>query len=183
MYDVSTHGADATLASMGARIRPVEEGDLADLTRIYNHYVSETAITFDLEPYTVEGRRPWLETFRADGPYRCFVAEVDGRPAGWACTLQFRTKAAYHRSVETSIYLDPKATGQGLGGRLYQALFDFLPETDVHLVLGGVTLPNPASLALHERFGFETVGVFREVGWKFERYWDVQWFQKTLRSE
>lgn len=167
---------------MTARIRPIEERDLADLTRIYNHYVSETAITFDVEPYTTEGRRPWLETFADDGPHRCFVAEVDGVAAGWASTGQFRKKAAYDSSVETSIYLDPKATGQGLGAQLYQTLFDCLEETDVHLALGGVTLPNPESLALHERFGFESVGVFREVGWKFGRYWDVQWFQRRLTS-
>ena len=63
---------------MPARIRLIEEGDLAELTRIYNHYITETAITFDIEPYTVDGRRPWLESFRASGPYRCFVAEIDG---------------------------------------------------------------------------------------------------------
>ena len=68
---------------MPTRIRPIEEGDLGELTRIYNHYVAETAITFDIEPYTLETRRPWFETFASTGPYRCFVAEVDGAAAGW----------------------------------------------------------------------------------------------------
>ncbi len=92
---------------MPARIRPIEGGDLAELTRIYNHYITETAITFDVEPCTVDERRTWLESFRADGPHRCFVAEVDGAAAGWASTGQFRGKAAYDLSVFTTIYLDP----------------------------------------------------------------------------
>lgn len=167
---------------MPARIRPVEERDLGPLTRIYNYYVEETAITFDVEPYSVEGRRAWLESFDAQGPHRCLVAEASGNAVGWASTGRFRTKAAYESSVETSIYLDPKATGAGLGTRLYAALFEALEGTGVHLALGGVTLPNPASVALHERFGFESVGVFREVGWKLGRYWDVQWFQRKLSS-
>ena len=165
---------------MPARIRPVEEGDLAELTRIYNHYVTETAITFDVETYTVDERRPWLESFHASGPYRCFVAEVDGAAVGWASSGRFRRKAAYDSSIEATIYLDPETTGMGLGTRLYQALFDSLSDCEVHLALGGVTLPNPASVALHERFGFESAGVFREVGWKQGRYWDVEWFQKKL---
>jgi phosphinothricin acetyltransferase len=165
---------------MPPRIRPVEDGDLPELTRIYNHYITETAITFDIEPYTVEGRRRWLESFGTGGPHRCLVAEIDGMPVGWASSGQFRRKAAYDSSVETSIYLDPDATGMGLGTRLYDALFALLADTEVHLVLGGLTLPNPASAELHLRFGFESIGVFREVGWKFDRYWDVQWFQKTL---
>ncbi len=170
------------MATMTARIRPIEAGDLAELTRIYNYYITVTAITFDVEPYTAEGRRPWLESFDTAGPHRCFVAEVDEAAVGWASSGQFRTKAAYDSSVETSLYLDPQATGMGLGTRLYQTLLASLANSDVHLALGGITLPNPASVALHERFGFESVGVFREVGWKQGRYWDVQWFQKQLSS-
>jgi phosphinothricin acetyltransferase len=162
------------------RIRPIDPSDLPELTRIYNHYVLETPITFDVKPYTVEERRPWLDDFRPDGPHRCFVAEAEGRAVGWACTKQYRPKAAYDTSVETSIYLDPAVTGQGLGSRLYAALFESLADTDLHRALGGVTLPNAASVALHRHFGFTSVGTFREVGRKLGRYWDVQWFEKDL---
>ncbi len=165
---------------MSTRIRSVQPDDLPALTRIYNHYVEKTPITFDVEPYSVEARRPWLEGFDPQGPYRCFVAERDGAAVGWACSLRFRTKAAYDSSVETSIYLDPAATGQGLGRSLYRTLFESLADTELHLAAGGVTLPNDASVALHRSFGFESVGVFREVGFKMGRYWDVQWFQKRL---
>ena len=82
--------------------------------------------------------------------------------------------------METTVYLAPDATGQGLGRRLYGALFDSLAGADVHLAVGGITLPNEASLALHRAFGFEPVGIFRQVGYKFGRYWDVQWFQRRL---
>ena len=167
---------------MPARIRPVELQDLAELTRIYNHYITHTAITFDVTTCTPEQRRPWLTSFLGDGPHRCFVADLDGPPIGWACSGRFREKAAYDLSLETSIYLDPSATGRGLGTRLYQALFDDLANSDFHLAVGAVTLPNAASVALHQRFGFESVGVLREVGRKFDRYWDVQWFQKRLRN-
>ena len=94
----------------------------------------------------------------------------------------FRKQAAYDPSLETSIYLDPSVTGRGLGTRLYQALFDDLVDSDFHVAVGGVTLPNTASVALHQHFGFQSVGIFREVGRKSDRYWDVQWFQKRLRD-
>jgi phosphinothricin acetyltransferase len=166
---------------VAALIRPLEENDLFELTRIYNHYVLETPITFDLEPFTVEERRrTWFEQFDPKSPHRCLVADVDGRAAGWACSITFRKKAAYASSVETSIYLDPAVTGQGLGSRLYDALLTSLEGVGLHRVVGGVTLPNPASVALHERFGFTSIGVFREVGRKFDRYWDVQWFERAL---
>jgi phosphinothricin acetyltransferase len=165
---------------MATRIRPIEAADLAAVTVIYNHYIAETPITFDVEPYTDEQRRPWLEQFREDGPHRCFVAEVDGRARGWASTGQFRTKAAYNRSVEVSVYIDPKMKQRGLGAALYQTLFDSLTETGLHRALAGITVPNATSISLHTRFGFTRIGVFREVGWKFGRYWDVEWLEKAL---
>lgn len=172
----------ANVHRMDATIRPVEDRDLAALTRIYNYYVIETPVTFDLRPFEIEERRAWLEGFDPTGPHRCFVADVDGTAVGWACSIQFRKKAAYDTSVETSIYLDPDVTGKGLGSRLYATLFESLADTNLHRILGGVTLPNAASIALHERFGFESVGVFREVGRKFDRYWDVQWFERSLKG-
>ncbi len=165
---------------MAELIRPIEASDLAALTRIYNHYVTETAITFDVDPFNTEDRRPWLESFRADGPHRCFVAEVSGEARGWACSGTFRRKPAYASTVEVSIYLDPTFVGRGLGSRLYETLFASLTGTDLHRALGGITLPNEASVALHKRFGFCSTGVLHEVGRKFGRYWDVEWFEKQL---
>lgn len=149
---------------------------------IINHYVERTAITFDVEPFTVETRRPWLAQFAETGRHRIFVAERDGRVLGWACSGPFRPKAAYATSVETSVYLAPGEGGRGLGSRLYARLFGALGGEDVHRALAGITLPNDASVRLHERFGFHRVGVFRENGRKLGRYWDVAWYEKPLRQ-
>lgn len=161
-------------------IRPGGEADLEQLTAIYNHYVQYTPITFDIESYSVERRRPWFEQFQLTGRRRLFVAERAGRLLGWADSHQFRAKAAYDTSVESTVYLDTAAQRLGLGARLYSALFDALAGQDVRVVMAGITLPNDASIALHRRFGFESCGVMREVGRKFDRYWDVEWFQRLL---
>lgn len=154
--------------------------DLPSLSRIYNHYVTQTAITFDVEPTTPEQRQHWLDGFSADGRHRCLVAEIDGEVCGYACSGRFRAKAAYDTTVEVSVYLDPDANGKGLGTSLYRELFAGLRETDLHRAVGIITLPNAASIALHRRFGFESIGVLHEVGRKFDRYWDVEWFEKDL---
>jgi len=154
-------------------IRRIQPGDLPALLDIYNHYVRETAITFDLEPRTLEQRRAWLDGFAATGRHQCFVAVKDGRPIGWASSGRFRERAAYDTTVETSVYLAPGETGQGLGQRLYQTLFDALASEDIHRAYGGVTQPNDASDRLHARMGFVRAGVLDAVGRKFGRFWDV----------
>ncbi len=165
----------------GPQIRRAGSGDLARLTEIYNHYIVHTPITFDLEEKTVEARAEWLDQFKVSGRHQCFVAVAeDDRALGWACSGPFRPKAAYAPSVEVSIYLDPQTGGQGLGTALYDRLFAALRDEDVHRALAGVTLPNPASLALHRRFGFQDVGRYSQVGRKFDRYWDVLWMEKAL---
>jgi phosphinothricin acetyltransferase len=162
------------------RIRAAAIGDLGALTEIYNYYVRETAITFDVKEFSVDERRPWFEQFQESGPYRLVVAEEAGRVVGYACSIRFRPKAAYSTSVETSVYLDPDLKGRGIGARLYATLFERLSGEDLHRAYAGVTRPNPASVALHLRFGFRSVGIYREVGRKLGRYWDVEWFEKPL---
>ena len=163
------------------QIRPAIPSDLPGLVRIYNHYVTTTHVTFDTEPFTTEERRTWFEGFADSGPYRLLVAEGASGIAGYASSSRFRPKPAYRTSVETTIYLDPRQLGRGLGGSLYGALLELLAnERRVHRAYGGVALPNPASVALHERLGFQLVGTFREVGHKFERFWDVSWYEKDL---
>jgi len=165
------------------QIRPAGPGDLPRLTEIYNHYVINSPVTFDVVPYTAETRLPWLQQFAATGRYRLLVAEENGLVLGYAGTTRFRPKAAYDTTVETTIYCAPEVIRKGLGSRLYSALFAAIEKEDIHLIVAGFTLPNPASQALHERLGFKPVGVFREVGRKFGRYWDVAWAQRPLRSE
>jgi phosphinothricin acetyltransferase len=161
-------------------IRPAERRDLEVLLDIYNHYVVNTPITFDIEPRTLEQRQEWFRQFATTGRYRCFVVLCDGRPLGWASSVRFKERAAYDPSVETSVYLAPSEQRKGLGRLLYAALFEALATEDVHRAFAGVTLPNEASVGLHRAFGFEPVGIYREVGRKFGRFWDVGWYQKTL---
>lgn len=163
------------------QIRPAREQDLPALLGIYNHYVAATHITFDTEPLTVAQRRPWFDAFSACGPHRLFVAAIADRVVGYASSTRLRPKPAYDQSVETSIYLHPDFVGRGIGRPLYAHLLDTIRlEPSVHRAYGGIALPNPASIALHERLGFELVGTFREVGFKFEKYWHVSWFEKDL---
>ncbi len=161
-------------------IRPGRVDDVPRLTAIYNHYVVHTAVTFDIEPWTVADRAAWFEQFGASGCHRLVVAEGEAGVVGYACSHPFRPKRAYDTSVETSIYCAPEATGQGFGSLLYAALFKALAEEDVRTAVAGITLPNPASIALHERFGFEPVGVMHQIGRKLGDYWDVAWYEKRL---
>jgi phosphinothricin acetyltransferase len=162
------------------RIRTATSADLARLTEIYNYYVVNTPITFDVGAHTVESRGKWFEQFATSGRYRLLVAEEDAVLLGYAGTTRFRPKAAYDTTVETTIYCVPEATGKGLGARLYSALFNSLAQEDIHRIVAGYTLPNPASAALHKRFGFVPIGVFGENGRKFGRYWDVMWSERPL---
>jgi phosphinothricin acetyltransferase len=168
---------------VNALVSPGMEQDLAALTDIYNHYVRETAVTFDTVPLTPDDRRPWLLSHPEDGPHRLLVARAPGpggRVLGYATSSPFRPKAAYSTSVETSIYLAPDAGGRGVGSLLYRGLFAALAGEDVHRAYAGIALPNEASVRIHRRFGFRQVGLYEEVGRKFGRYHDVAWFEKRM---
>jgi phosphinothricin acetyltransferase len=173
-------GSQKQIESIAAAVRAARVDDVPRLTDIYNHYVLTTPITFDLDPVTVEERRVWFEQFSAAGRHRLFVAEQDGIVLGYAGSHQFRTKKAYDPTIEATVYCAPEAIGRGLGTLLYRALFDALAGEDIHLAVAGITLPNDASIALHQRFGFAPAGVMHQVGRKFGRYWDVAWYEKLF---
>ncbi|MGA5566354.1 GNAT family N-acetyltransferase [Streptomyces platensis] len=190
------------------QVRAGVEADLPALTDLYNHYIRETSLTFDLEPFTPDQRRPWLLSHPQDGPHRLLVAQeatertknphngpvrspsacsaspesghLPGALLGYATSSAFRPKAAYTPSVEVTVYCAPHAAGRGIGTLLYKALFEALADEDVHRAYAGITQPNEASTRLHTRFGFRHIGTYTEVGRKFDRYWDVAWYQKDL---
>jgi phosphinothricin acetyltransferase len=161
-------------------IRPGQAVDLTRINDIYNHYVRETPITFDIEPITTAQRTEWFGHYDLVGRHRLLVAAGNDRVLGYATSSPWHARPAYETSVETSVYLAPDATGRGIGTALYSRLFEELDGEDVHRAYGGVTIPNPASIALHERFGFERVAYFTEQGRKFGRYWDVALYEKPL---
>lgn len=164
----------------GPMIRAGQASDLGQLNDIYNHYVVETPITFDIEPFDMARRRDWFSHYAPTGRHRLLVAVEDDRLLGYATSSPFRPKRAYETSVETTIYLAPAVTGQGIGRLLYGALLTALADEDVHRAYAGITMPNPASVALHEGLGYTQVAHFTEQGRKFGRYWDVVWYERPI---
>jgi phosphinothricin acetyltransferase len=164
-------------------VRPASTKDLEAINDIYNHYVVETHVTFDVEPMTMDERREWFTHYAGNGRHRLLVATDGDQVAGYASSSRYRPKPGYLTSVETSIYLAPDAVGKGAGAKLYGELFKSIEGEDVHRAYAGIALPNPASIALHERFGFKRVAVYTEQGRKFGRYWDVAWFEKPIGAE
>jgi phosphinothricin acetyltransferase len=162
------------------QIRVAEVADVPALVAIYNHYVATTAITFDLEPVTLAARTEWFHHYAPTGRHRLLVAYEGPALLGYATTSPFAAKAAYQTSVEVSVYTAPDQLGRGIGSALYEALFASVADEDLHRAHAGITLPNDASIALHRRFGFTEVGVYREVGRKFGRYHDVLRMQREL---
>jgi len=160
-------------------IRAAVPGDGAAICAIYNHYVSNTAISFEEEPVSpsemeqriadvASSKLPWL-------------AMLDGdRLIGYAYATKWRARAAYRFAVESSVYFDPEYAGQGRGRELVEALLAELRQRDLHLVIGGIAQPNEASVRLHERLGFQKVAHFSEVGLKFGRWVDVGYWQLKL---
>jgi phosphinothricin acetyltransferase len=168
------------LSNAKVTVRPADVKDLGQLNDLYNRYVLETHFTFDIEPMTLESRREWFDHYSSTGRHRVVVGVSDGSVIGYACSSRWRPKPAYETSVEASIYVAPEAVGRGIGTRLYEELFKQLQGEDVHRALAGIALPNQASIALHERFGFKRVAHFTEQGRKFDRYWDVGWYEKAM---
>ena len=159
-------------------IRPATLDDAPAIARIYNHYVLNTTVTFEeasVSDADMAGRLDSVQS--ANLPW--LVIEEAGEVLGYAYAGKWNARSAYKRTVESTIYLANAATGRGLGSRLYTALFDVLRTQGMRVVLGGIALPNDASVALHERFGFKQVGQFAEVGFKFNRWVDVGYWQMT----
>lgn len=162
-------------------IREASLADLPRLTEIHNYYVRNTHIVFDIRPFEPEERVAWFNSHSDGHRHRILVAEEgDGKIVGYTASGSFRTKEAYDTTVEVSIACGHESTTRGIGTKLYAALFPILEREDVHRVVAGIAQPNPASVALHQRFGFEKVGTFTEVGRKFGKYWDVLWMEKVL---
>ena len=159
----------------GTVIRPCVHADVPRVCEIYNHYVRETVVTFEEEPIGVAEMALRIANVRQRFPW--LVVEADGGIAGYAYASLWKTRSAYRFAVETTIYLAPEHVGRGLGTMLYAELLDTLPDCDVHRAVGGIALPNAASVALHEKLGFRKIGIFDEVGWKFGRWVDVGYWE------
>jgi phosphinothricin acetyltransferase len=171
-----------TMERMDSRFRIAPAGleDLGWIAGIYHHYVRTSPATFEVEPRTDEAWRAWFGGFGGRGRYRLLVARDGERVLGYAASSTYRPRAAYAPSVETSVYVDAGSIGLGVGSGLLGALMSELATEDVHRACAGIALPNPASVRLHEGFGYRHVGTFTEQGRKFGRYWDVAWFERAF---
>ena len=162
-----------------AIIRPVTTADAEAIARIYNYYILNTVITFEEDPISAEDMAARIaETQGLSLPW--LVAVVEGAIVGYAYARKWRPRSAYRYSVETTIYLEHGHEGRGIGRSLYAALLPLVRERGMHVAIGGVALPNDASLALHEKLGFERVATFRQVGFKHDRWVDVTYLQLVL---
>ena len=157
--------------------RPACPQDAARLAEIYAPYVADTAITFATVPLT---EKDFLH--KMESPYPFLVAEENGVVQGYAYAAQFREKEAYRLDVELSIYLPPDARGRGLGAALMERLLERIRRQGYLNAYSCITLPNPASIALHERFGFRQIGLFEKSGYKLGRWHDVVWLALPLGS-
>jgi L-amino acid N-acyltransferase YncA len=160
--------------------RPATTADAGAIAAIYNRHVTGTIVTFEEEPVAVDAMAARVTQGSASFPW--LVWEDDGQVVGYAYGGAWRTRHAYRFAVETSIYVADSHHGRGIGRRLYDALLDDLGERGFHIALGCISLPNDASVALHEGCGFKKVGVFPAVGWKLGRWIDVGYWQRRLRD-
>lgn len=157
-------------------IRPALPADAEAIARIYNYYILNTVITFEEQVVTAQAMVDRLqEVGSASLPW--LVAEAPGSVIGYAYASRWKERSAYRYSVESTIYLDPAAYRAGFGSQLYAALLEVLRWQKVHAVIGGIALPNPASIRLHEKMGFQKIAHFKEVGYKFKRWVDVGYWQ------
>jgi L-amino acid N-acyltransferase YncA len=159
-------------------IREARTEDEEAICKIYNHYIINTIITFEEEPVSLGEMKDRILRVTLTFPW--LVSEKNGIVNGYAYVANWKTRSAYRFSVESTIYLHPDFIGKGLGRKLYASLISDLRNRSLHSVIGVIALPNESSVALHERLGFQKVAHLKEVGWKFNQWIDVGYWQLIL---
>jgi len=160
-------------------MREATAADADSICRIYNHYVETSIITFEETPVSpVEMAERIAETAADSLPW--LVEEADGSLVGYALASKWKSRCAYRYAVETTVYLAPDVQRRGLGTGLYKELLLQLKEQSLHVAIGGIALPNDASVRLHEKLGYRKVAEFIEVGFKFEKWINVGYWELKL---
>jgi L-amino acid N-acyltransferase YncA len=168
--------ATSKTSSTKAEIRKARPRDAAAIAAIYNHYIRDTIVTFEEKAVSVGEMRVRIRLIDSLGlPW--LVAEAGGAVVGYAYANKWKERAAYRHSVETTVYLRADCTARGIGRLLYAQLVSDLRMLGYHAIIGGIALPNAASVGLHESFGFKKVAHFEQVGRKFDRWIDVGYWQ------
>ena len=161
-------------------IREVQTGDIGALCAIYNYYVEQSNVTFDSAPVSADEMAATIVTAGSHLPWLVWEDPSAERVTGYAACSAWKSRCAYEHSLETTVYLEHGFTGQGTGALLYGELLARMKDAGYHTALGGIALPNPASVALHEKLGFEKVAHLKEVGYKFDKWVDVGYWQKLF---
>ena len=159
-------------------LRDATVHDSANICEIYNHYILSTVVTFEEKAVTPSEMSARINKIRERFPW--IVFEHENEILGYAYATEWKSRAAYKHTAETTVYLDSAATRQGIGSRLYQSLLERLELLGFHVAIAGIALPNEASVGLHERFGFTKVAQFGQVGRKFDRWIDVGYWELRL---
>lgn len=162
-------------------IRSAEPRDAQALAELYNFFVVNSIVTFEEEPVPVGEMARRIDDVRATGlPW--LVAEESGELLGYAHAKPWRPRSAYRFSVEITVYVNPRRLRGGIGSALYGQLFALLQARGLRAIIGGIALPNDASVALHEKFGMQKVAHFQAVGFKRGQWIDVAYWQRILPS-
>lgn len=162
-------------------IRSAKEKDAVHIAKIYNYYIENTSITFEVDPVSGDDMALRIKECKNNNlPW--LVAEDGGKVVGYCYASKWKGRCAYRYSVEATVYLDASAVSMGWGSRLYEQLLAELESAGIHAVICGIALPNEASVALHEKVGMKKVAHFKEVGWKFGSWIDVGYWQCLLNT-
>ncbi|MDO9275443.1 MAG: N-acetyltransferase family protein [Lutibacter sp.] len=161
-------------------IRKVRLEDARELAEIYNYYVLNSCVTFEELAVSTEEMCGRIEATNSKFPW--IVFEKNKEILGYAYASAWKLRSAYKHTIESTIYLKMEATKNGIGTLLYSALIGQLSDLGFHAVIGGISLPNKASVALHEKLGFEKIAQFKEVGYKFKKWIDVGYWELTINK-
>jgi phosphinothricin acetyltransferase len=168
------------MSVQAATVRDVLPADLSAINDIYNHFVQHSTCTYQEEPESMEGRRRW---FRHHGErHPVIVAEVDGQVIGWGSLSAYHARSAYRFTVENSVYIHHKHHRRGIGSLLLQDLISRARSLGHRAIIAGIDADQPASIALHGKFGFVEVGHLKQVGFKFGRWLDVIYLELLLKE-
>ena len=157
-------------------IRKAILDDAGIICNIYNYYIKNTTATFETEPILeIEMRKRMEDVF--DTGFAFFVGEINGKIIGYYYTHRWNNRAAYATTVEESIYLDKYETGKGYGSQLFEHMLNNIDKSKIHVLIGGICIPNESSVKLHEKFGFKQISHMKEIGWKYGQWRDVGHWQ------
>jgi phosphinothricin acetyltransferase len=162
-------------------VRHVQPKDAKLICEIYNYHVSHTIVTFEEEPITEREMQKRIIAITSKFPW--LVYELNNEPVGYAYATSWRARSAYRYSSETTVYIKQEHTGKGIGKALYDHLIYNMKQGPCHFLIGGISLPNEASVALHEKLDFKKIAHFKEVGFKLNQWIDVGYWQLILNNQ